>query len=195
MNNNRHNIHAYTDGVTNTIGGQLIDYNNPTAEMIHIEDIATALSHTCRFGGHVRQFYSVAQHCVLVAMMMKLDGNGSGELVLEGLLHDASEAYLGDVIKPLKELIAPVYAPIERRFEAVIAERFELQDDPIVRGIIKEYDVKALELEHWALQCGNPKPLIEMQERCGIYLGYITNSSGIAKGLFDKIYLDYKRTV
>src|SRR4051812_30250690 len=67
---------------------------DPRADEIAIEDIARALAMTCRFGGHVRFHYSVAQHSFLVSLVC------SPEHALWGLLHDASEAYLGDVVWP-----------------------------------------------------------------------------------------------
>ncbi len=71
---------------------------------IDIEDIAHALARICRFNGHLRYHYSVAEHSVNVAEELKLRG-ASKELRLFGLLHDASEAYIADIPRPLKDWI------------------------------------------------------------------------------------------
>lgn len=84
-----------------------------------IEDIAHALSHICRFTGHTRWFYSVAQHSVHVAELVP------PEYRLEALMHDASEAYLGDVSSPLKAML-PDYHAIEKVVEMRIAAKFGL---------------------------------------------------------------------
>jgi hypothetical protein len=101
---------------------------HPTAEMICIEDIAYALAHICRFGGHTNHFYSVAQHSVLVSHIVPK------HLALEGLLHDAAEAYVGDMVKPLKNLL-PAYSDIEINIERVIFEKFgfSIPLDPLVK--------------------------------------------------------------
>jgi 5'-deoxynucleotidase YfbR-like HD superfamily hydrolase len=94
---------------------------DPRPEDIHIEDIAHALAHQCRFAGHTREFYSVAQHSVLVSLHVP------PHLALDGLLHDASEAYCQDLIRPLKHNPALAgYREIEARVEQAIATRFKL---------------------------------------------------------------------
>ena len=77
---------------------------DPRAEDVCIEDIAHALSLKCRFTGHCREFYSVAQHSVLVSHYVA-DRGGDAALQLAALLHDAGEAYLPDVARPIKSRI------------------------------------------------------------------------------------------
>lgn len=93
---------------------------DPRPEEIEITDIAHALSHICRWGGHCKRFYSVAQHSVMVARM--------GETIEEkrwGLLHDAAEAYIGDMIRPLKRQMRE-FQTAERVLLSTIANRFDL---------------------------------------------------------------------
>jgi len=101
---------------------------NPQAEDIAIEDIAAALSHLCRFGGHSRYFYSVAQHCVHVADLLEAEG---AHVALYGLLHDAPEAYLLDLPRPIKRSreLAP-YREAERRIMEAIRDAFDLEPTP-----------------------------------------------------------------
>lgn len=102
-----------------TASGKHFDLIDPQPDMVEILDIASALSNICRFSGHCRLFYSVAQHSVIASQIV------APEFAAEALFHDASEAYLGDVTRPLKQLL-PDYRQIEQRVEAVIRERFGL---------------------------------------------------------------------
>jgi hypothetical protein len=103
--------------------GGYYDLANPRACDVHIEDIAHALAYICRFGGHIPRWYSVAEHSV--ECWLKVVGElHSREIQLACLLHDAAEAYLGDVVKPLKVLLDPIYGPLEKKNEQAIAERF-----------------------------------------------------------------------
>jgi uncharacterized protein len=119
--------------------GRKLWVNDPRPEDICIDDVAGALSHICRFGGHVVPHYSVAQHCVLVSRLVP------PELALAGLLHDASEAYLGDVIRPLKRFVSG-YAEIEEKWERAIGERFGVTLTPM-DPIVKCADHTALSTE------------------------------------------------
>lgn len=107
-----------------TASGRSFHPTNPTVDVIDIGDIAHALSHICRFAGHTRYFYSVAQHSVLVADIVKNKG-GSRIEQLDALMHDAAEAYLMDVPTPVKKLLTN-YKEIENKVHACIAERYDL---------------------------------------------------------------------
>lgn len=97
---------------------------NITAENICLEDIAHALSLLCRGGGHLKYFYSVGQHSINCAKEAKARG-WSKRLQLICLLHDASEAYLSDIIRPVKIHLTN-YLVIESKIMEKIWERFEL---------------------------------------------------------------------
>ncbi|CNJ14690.1 Uncharacterised protein [Yersinia aldovae] len=102
-----------------TYSGLDFDYLKPVASSICIKDIAQALSHECRFAGHLPNFYSVAQHSLLISTIVP------EEFALEALLHDATEAYCKDIPSPLKRLL-PDYQAIEQRVDIVIRETFGL---------------------------------------------------------------------
>ncbi len=105
-----------------TFTGRKFHPLDPRAEDLEIVDVAHALSHQCRYAGHCRYFYSVAQHSLLVSEHVP------AEHALWGLLHDATEAYLVDLPKPLKQAM-PIYGEIEKRLMAVICERWGLPPD------------------------------------------------------------------
>lgn len=111
-----------TESCITTLSGKFFDILRPEKYEFDIEEIATALSNLCRYTGHVNRFYSVAEHSVLVSRIVP------DKLALAGLLHDASEAYLGDVSSPLKKLL-PEYKRIEERVQQAIARSFGLGDD------------------------------------------------------------------
>ena len=91
----------------------------PRVEDIDPRDFAHALSLLCRFNGHCRVFYSVAEHSVRVSRAL------SPDLALWGLLHDAGEAYLADVPRPLKRNLVG-YREAEERVLRAVATRFGL---------------------------------------------------------------------
>jgi uncharacterized protein len=162
-----------------TFTGKKIDVINPSRDMIDIEDIAHALSMICRFNGHCRDFYSVAEHAVMVEAMgsqillrREAERNSgritspprpTSEIVqhsLALLLHDAAEAYIGDITTPIKrglesvggDVVFPAHtskiAELERRWLLAIGEAFGLGDrlaDP--SDVIRQADQKVLAVE------------------------------------------------
>lgn len=99
---------------------RFFDFKRPFEYEFDIEEIAHALSNLCRYTGHVHSFYSVAEHSVLCSWAV------SKEYAKEALLHDASEAFCGDVSKPLKAML-PEYQKIEDDVQLAIARHFKLR--------------------------------------------------------------------
>lgn len=115
---------------------------DPRADEIDPADIAHALSLLCRFGGHVDRFYSVAEHCILMSVAV------DPENALPALLHDATEAYVVDVPRPLKRQL-PDYRAIEDRVWGAIAIRFGV--DLVLPAQVHEADNRILLNERKAL--------------------------------------------
>jgi hypothetical protein len=147
-----HPIHQI-DGNFTMQSGITVNILNPTIEMIDLTDIVKSLSKICRFGGHLDEFYSVAQHSVLVEHLSPL------QLKKAALIHDFSEAYLSDVIKPLKVLLEPIYGPIEERWERIIFQKFGVDYDLLKE--VKPYDMQAVAIEY-EYQFGDKTELIEI---------------------------------
>ena len=122
-------------------GGAFYPFD-PRPEEIHIVDIAHALSNLCRFAGHTSRFYSVAEHSVYVAEHCER------EHALAGLLHDASEAYLVDIPRPIKHAIRD-YAEIEAAVLAAVGKRFGVDLTPLPDNV-KEADDRMLVTEQRA---------------------------------------------
>lgn len=139
-------------------GAVYMDLVNPNPSEIHLGDIARALSRICRFNGFCREFYSVAEHSVLCVKAFALHAAGNinddpflRDIARDILMHDAAEAYLGDVTRPLKRHL-PDYKQIENRMEAAIAARFNLSGQS--PEWVKRVDLELLALEKRDLMPG-----------------------------------------
>jgi uncharacterized protein len=95
---------------------------DPVPEEVEITDIARALSMMCRYNGHCSRFYSVGEHSVIVSRLVP------PEDALWGLLHDASEAYIADIVKPAKRFIEG-YQAVEERIMAAVCQKFGLSNE------------------------------------------------------------------
>lgn len=120
--------------------GILIDPLNPHAEQIDIRDIAHALARMPRFAGHTPRFYSVAEHCLRCAQFCE-----GSFFELETLLHDAAEAYLMDIPKPIKHRF-PDYIKAEKKLENCINISFGLYS-VMFHEYIKQIDFNVLQEE------------------------------------------------
>ena len=113
-------------GPMNTISGVLLDPKHVKADDIRLYDIAHPLSFICRGVGQVKLFLSVGQHCINCAK--EAEGRGySDRVILACLLHDGAEAYVSDIIRPVKVLLEN-FDEIEDRFQEAIYEHFGLGD-------------------------------------------------------------------
>lgn len=126
-------------------------------ESIDIEDIAMALSRAPRWCGHTGPFYSVAQHSALVAMELKKRGLDLTTQMI-GLLHDATEAYMGDLPSPLKR-ICPEYSEIEKAVWDRISYKFLNGEVLPIPPVVKECDRVLLSTE--AEDCFDENPLLD----------------------------------
>ena len=99
---------------------------DPRPEEIDIGDIAHQLARICRWGGATKGHYSVAEHCVMLAQYFGEHDNF--ELARWALMHDAAEAYLGDIVRPLKPFFSD-FRGYERRLEMMIWQKYGLQGD------------------------------------------------------------------
>ena len=124
---------------------------DPRAEEVDILDIAHSLSMQCRYAGHCQRFYSVAEHSVYVSQVIE------PEFALLGLLHDAAEAYLVDVPRPVKPYLTG-YAEMEMRLEDEIAYKFGLWWDNKKTDAVKRADNAVLLAEKEDLMPNSPAP-------------------------------------
>lgn len=136
---------------------------DPRVQEIHHSDIAHGLSMLCRFGGHTSRFYSVAEHCVLMSEAVE------PEHALWALLHDATEAYMVDVPRPIKRQL-PDYMAAEENLMAFICRKYDL--DYVCPPQVKEADNRILVDERTELMKPPPLPWnqIENVEPLGVQI-------------------------
>lgn len=144
-------------GLMATVSGRMFDVLNPNPAEVSLDEIAHGLSQINRFNGHTRFPYSVAQHAELCARECLRRYPGMFEAALAVLHHDSAEAYLGDVIRPIKGLIGPVYRQLESRVQAAIHRQFEIRIDAATTAVIHECDNAVVRTEAHELMIGSDK--------------------------------------
>lgn len=110
-----------------TYTGKHFHLADPKPEEVDREDIAHGISNICRFTGHTKYFYSVGTHSILCAEQARKDGM-TAKVQLYCLLHDASESYLADINRPLKELLGNIYTDLEDVVMSAVWKHFNLPE-------------------------------------------------------------------
>ncbi len=143
-----------TEAYISTYTGLKFHFLDPKPEEICIEDIAYALSNTVRWGGHCDPAITVAQHCVIVSRLLRNAGCNH-TVQLQGLLHDACEAYIPDIPTPIKPFLKNFHE-IEAFIEKVVFAKYQISYpfDPMV----KLMDVESYKWEARDLMMGNHPP-------------------------------------
>jgi hypothetical protein len=134
-----------------TFTGKRLDLSPPEPSQIDIEDIAHGLSMLCRFNGQCTKFYSVAEHSVHVSYEI------APKLALVGLLHDAAEAYLGDVPSPLKGQLSQ-FKTFEKQMDKAVGEKFGIEYELFAGRELKKADVQLLIDEKAVVMVNVPEP-------------------------------------
>ena len=145
-----------------TFTGIELSLDDPQPWMFTIRDIAVGLGNVCRFSGQVRRFYSVAEHSVLVSDLLGVMGRA--DLRFPGLMHDGSEAYIADVIAPVKLILRDNpehtlefggrqsnYDLLSKRLDAAIEKAFDYRVSEEDHKVIKQADYWALRIETYSL--------------------------------------------
>lgn len=139
------NTHIPTEYEVETFSGSYVDVNRPKPDTIYLRDIAHALSNICRYGGHSKHFYSVAQHSVFCAERVRRCGGGRLQQIA-ALHHDDAEAFLGDIPRPLKPLLGAAYERLTNRMDQAIITALSL---PVGKEDLHATKVK--EADNWSL--------------------------------------------
>ncbi len=143
-----------------TATGRAFNIEQPSVDDVDLEDICKSLSKVCRFGGHCKKFYSVAQHCVLASYLVPK------EYALEALLHDAAESYTGDITNSMKRLLSSElgepFDDILNRIETAVAWSFGLSWP--VSDVVHAADMMCLAIEKRDLMMPEPMPWMKLPE-------------------------------
>jgi len=174
----------------NVQNSNTFDLINPKIEQISIEDIARGLAFKGHFGGHTPHYFSIAEHSLLVCEFFTDDDIEISEFALEGLMHDSAEAYIGDLLTPLKEFL-PEFKIAEKVILEKICQKFNLNEDFINSEILKIGDYFALAYEFFKFFPGKANPFIQPLKDLGFYTNTFTNERNIVDYAFNGNIIEY----
>lgn len=151
---------------THTARGRALDLTNPDPDHIDWWEIGEALANTCRYNGNVRGYLSVAEHSVLISRWLMAQGHDR-DTVLAGLLHDAAEAYTGDLTWPMQailwgddeagEVVRRRYKALQGKLDAIIAAKAGIEVGLLHCDVVKQADLRIL-LDERAAVLTEPPP-------------------------------------
>lgn len=136
-----------------TFSGRFVNVDKPDPATFALDDIAHALSQICRYGGHCKTFYSVAEHAVFVSKRLKRRYPGNRPLQYAGLHHDDSEAFLGDIPRPIKPLLGAVYAEMTDAVDLALCEALNVATAKSNMLLLPEdfHNIAVKTADSWAL--------------------------------------------
>lgn len=156
-----------------TIKGKTIDVFNIKSEDIYPEDILIALNNICRYGGRCLRFYSVAQHTL--HLTQHFINMGDLELARIALLHDACEAYIGDIIWPIKIKI-PEFEKLESDISKVIFDKYKVDDSRFKEFDKYDKDIVVSEMKLLGLYKSNRHLITHLEEIPNLRIQYIADT-------------------
>jgi len=159
---------------TQTYTGKQFVLLNPSPDAVCIEDVAHSLSMQCRFNGHTKHFFSVAEHSWWVSHIVP------PEFALQGLMHDSAEAYISDIPKPFKLMLGFFVEMVEHKHLTVLGEKFGF--DPNLSREVKDADVEMLVFEReqalrptehkWSPYIENYRPYLAQEQGVEVQLHF-----------------------
>lgn len=188
--------------MNNERGGFIITHSKrlfypfaPEPRDVWLEDIAHGLSNLCRYAGQVPEFYSVAQHSVHVAQVLKARGH-SKEVQLTGLLHDAPEAYVIDLPAPIKAAL-PDYRSMEAKVWSAIVDYFGLKTDDETMHFVDMADQDVFAMEARDLMQNPPEWHQRLRDLRPEPMTIVPRGPGLSKESFIMMFnsLTQKRSV
>lgn len=128
-----------------TTGGRYFDFSKISADQVDVRDIARSLSMSVRFRGFINRFYSIAEHALLVRTMVL--NAGHPELAHAAQHHDSHEAFMGDIVTPMKNWLNGAHEPLENALDIAIGDAFGIDPLDFHHPVVKEADELALRIE------------------------------------------------